>query len=146
MTIPPSVLLAAIAEDMLAYTRALRDPALQHNAYLTHSVLAVLAQDVDRLADRLHDENLAVAAILRDAIPLLPGQLADQARSLIEADRSPSLRISVLQERNDRLRSALIDVHAAIEEIEGDAARALDERIWEEYRLSVRRRHVEVPQ
>lgn len=145
MTVPPSTVLAALADDMLAYSRALRDPYLQHNAFLSHTVLAALAQEVDGQAARLVDESTAIAAILRDAVPLLPDGLSARVTAAIAPERPPSLLLSALQARNDRLRALLIDVHAAVESMPGPAAADLDARIWEEYRQSLRRRHVEPP-
>jgi hypothetical protein len=83
-----------------------------------------------------------VAAILEAAMPLLEPALAARVAEALY-DRSPAdLRISTLLAINDRLRTLLIDVHAAIEELDSPEARAMDERIWEELKESTRRRHV----
>jgi hypothetical protein len=52
------------------------------------------------------------------------------------------LRVSVLAAANARLRSALIELHAAVEGDDAPDARALETRIWEELRLSTERRQM----
>ena len=121
-----------------------RTPFGQHLATYAAAINIVLAQEFDRMVDRLHQENEAVAAILLDAAPLLADrELAARAVAAADGRQAANLRVSTFQAINDRLRSVLIEVHAAIEETPGDAAREMDDRIWAEYALSTQRRHVE---
>jgi hypothetical protein len=53
------------------------------------------------------------------------------------------LRISALQKENDALRALLIEVHAVVEALTGEDARAMNEAVWDEIRQSTRRRHLE---
>lgn len=129
---------------MNRFARDLRTPYAQHDAHLAGVTALVLAQEIDRLADRLQRENAAVAALLGDAQPLLPGALRERVAEAVQ--REPAdIRVSTLEARNNELRTLLIDVHAAVEDDPALAARALDERIWVEYREAARRRHVEYP-
>jgi hypothetical protein len=101
----------------------------------------VLAQEVDRLADRLHRETLAVKAILRDARPLLDAHLKAEVDAAVSLE-SPDLKVQSLQTVNDAVRRVLIPVHASVEARASAEARALDARILAELQESTRRRHV----
>lgn len=142
---PPKVLLGVANALLLQLTPEVRTPFGQQMAGLAGMLNIAIAQEFDRIADRLHEENEAVAAILLDAEPLLPPQLAARAQEAAQARHPANLRVSTLQQINDRLRALLIEVHAAIEQLPGQAARHMDERIWAEYALSTDRRHLELP-
>ncbi|MDX2166570.1 MAG: hypothetical protein SF182_05880 [Deltaproteobacteria bacterium] len=94
---------------------------------LMGALAMMLAQEWDRAAARLVEENSAIEALLADAGTPLAGSAA-------------SLRVSDLQARNRALRAALIDLHARIEGTDGAAARALELRIWDELYASTERR------
>jgi hypothetical protein len=135
-----------VATNLLVnLTPEVRTPFGQSVAGMAGMLAIVLAQEVDRLADRLHRETEVVAAILADALPLLDAALATRVQAAVDGRVAPDLRVSSLQVANDRVRAALIDVHAAVEAIDSPEARAMDTRIWDELRESTRRRHVEVP-
>jgi hypothetical protein len=90
------------------------------NALTLSSMLLALAAEVwDGAAERLVQENRALAALLADGAA--------------EGD----LRLSVLQAENARLRGLLIEAHIAAETA-GDSAR--QEAIWAELRASTERR------
>jgi hypothetical protein len=90
------------------------------NALTLSSMLLALAAEVwDGAADKLVQENRALAMLLDDAAA--------------ETD----LHLSVLQAENDRLRNLLIVAHIAAEDA-GDAVR--QEAIWAELRTSTERR------
>jgi hypothetical protein len=91
----------------------------------------MIAQEFERAAARLVEENAAVEAILADA--------GDDFASLAAA-REPSLLVSVLQARNRELRAALTRLHAKVESVDTPEARNLEARIWGELVESTRRR------
>jgi hypothetical protein len=94
---------------------------------LMGALAMMLAQEWDRGAARLVEENTAIEALLADAGTPLAGAAA-------------SLRISDLQARNRALRAALIALHARVEADSSPAARSLEARIWDELRASTERR------
>jgi hypothetical protein len=94
----------------------------------------MIAQEFERAAARLVEENAAVEAILADA-----GDFASLA-----AAREPSLLVSALQGRNRELRAALTRLHAQVETVDTPEARALEARIWAELVESTRRRLLEM--
>lgn len=117
----------------------------QTNVSIAGSLALYLSFEVDRYADRLLVENRAIAELAAAGMAVvaedgLRERLASAAREL----ETPDIRVSTLLAANDRLRALLIDLHTAVEGTAGDAARALEERIWEELRESTRRRHVEL--
>ncbi|MBI2765177.1 MAG: hypothetical protein HYX53_04605 [Chloroflexi bacterium] len=140
----PKVLNGMASALLVKLMPEVRTPFGQSVAGMAGMLAFVLAQESDRAVDRLHRENEAVAAILRDAAAILPDEaLSDRAREAAGTRTPPDLRVSTMQAINDRLRAVFIEVHAAIEDTPGDDARALEERIWEEIRESTRRRHLE---
>ncbi len=88
---------------------------------LSAMLLMVAAETWDRQAHVLVEENRAIRTLLGET-----GADAD-------------LRISALQAENDRLRSRLIEVHAAAEAA-GDAVR--EEAIWAELVAGTERRRI----
>jgi hypothetical protein len=88
---------------------------------LSAMLLIVAAETWDRQAHILVEENRAIRALLGET-----GADAD-------------LRISALQADNDRLRTRLIEAHAAAEAV-GDGAR--EEAIWAELVAQTERRRI----
>lgn len=89
-------------------------------------LIDMIAQQWDGAAATLVTENRA----LRDLLARGGALLADPALSAAGQGTDEDLRISALTAENDRLRTALIPLHARIEDTPGDAARALEDAIW----------------
>lgn len=98
---------------------------------LSGALAMMIAQEFDRAAARLVEENAAIAAILADAGE--PGGASEA-----------SLLVSALQARNRELRAALIRLHARVETRSDPASRALEARIWAELVESTRRRQLDM--
>lgn len=100
------------------------------NVGMTAQLLDMIAERWDAAAARLVEENEALRALLE--------------RGGVAGGGGPDrdLRVSALEAENDRLRVALIDLHAAVERRDDDEARALDDAIWAELRRSVERRRI----
>ncbi|HSQ01319.1 MAG TPA: hypothetical protein VL049_29205 [Candidatus Dormibacteraeota bacterium] len=96
----------------------------------------MIAQEFERAAARLVEENGAVEALLADAADVI----GDRELARLAAVREPSLLISALQARNSDLRGALTRLHAQVEALDTPAARDLEARIWAELVQSTRRR------
>ena len=86
---------------------------------LTSTLLNIAAETWDAAAHNLVEENRAIRALLS------------------ETGNDPALHLSVLQAENNRLRSALIGLHARAE-AEGDEP--LQARIWAELIAGAERR------
>ena len=109
------------------------------------AALAMLcAQEFDRAAARLAEENAALVVLLAGADPVITAEDLRQAvRSALAAD-APGLLVSALHERNRSLRALLVRVHAQVEALDGAAARAVEARIWAELVESTRRRQLDL--
>ncbi|MBL8649508.1 MAG: hypothetical protein JNL35_03800 [Sphingopyxis sp.] len=124
----------AAATDLAERLRAEIVPELTgfraNNVAMGSAMIDMIAEEFDRAAARLFEENEAVRALLRRG-----GLAAD-------APTKPDLRVSALEAENDRLRAALIDLQAALETRDDDDARALDADVWRELTRSVERRRI----
>ncbi len=112
----------------------------QSSVGVTAMLLGIVREEWDRAAARRVQENAALRALFRDALPVvtdtdLRGKLAAAADS---ADAS--LLVSELDASNDALRALLIELHAHVETLQSAAARALEDAIWRELVASTERR------
>ena len=108
------------------------------SSMLAGVLLMMFAEDADKMAERLHDENAAMREIFADASGLIEGDLASRIEAATVSQGS--LRVSVLQAENDGMRTLFAELHAAVEEMTSPEARALEQRLWEELKASTERR------
>ena len=124
----------AAASDLAARLRSEIVPELTgfraNNVAMGSAMIDMIAEEFDRAAARLFEENDAVRALLQ--------------RGGVEAasPATPDLRVSALEAENHRLRSALIELQTALETRDDDEACALDADIWVELARSVERRRI----
>jgi hypothetical protein len=118
----------------------LSDDYTQRNSMLTAMLLQSAAEEWDRAAARRVEENRALRRLFQEAA----GEVRDRdLRARLEAacqEEDASLRISDLNRSNDRLRMLLIELQAHVEELDGEAARRIEQAIWQELRISTERR------
>ncbi|MBB6427231.1 hypothetical protein [Sphingopyxis sp. JAI128] len=130
----------AAASDFAARLRSEIVPELTgfraNNVAMGSAMIDMIAEEFDRAAARLFEENEAVRALLQRDAALVDGVAAP------DAPAKPDLRVSVLQAENDLLRSALIDLQTALETRNDGDASALDDDIWRELAQSVERRRI----
>jgi hypothetical protein len=117
----------------------LNNPYRVGEVSLMAAVLMMAAEDFDRAADRLAEENAAVRGLLRQGSTLAPASLAARLGDLA-ATADADLKVSTLQAANDAVRGALIELHAWVEGQNGPAAEALNAAIWRELSRSTERR------
>lgn len=110
---------------------------------LSAALAMMCAQETDRAAARLVEENQALAALFRDAAAVA-GEAALRDELLGAKGDAPSLLVSALHEHNRGLRGLLVRLHAHVETLQGEAARRLEQRIWAELAQSVERRHLDM--
>lgn len=122
------------ASDLAARLRAEIVPELTgfraNNVAMGSAMIDMIAEEFDRAAARLFEENEAVRGLLQR------GGVA------IAAPARPDLRVSTLEAENDRLRAALIELQTVLETRDDPEARALDADIWRELAQSVERRRI----
>jgi hypothetical protein len=98
---------------------------------LSGALAMMIAQEFERAAARLVEENAAIDSILVDGGDPAPAW-------------DGSLLVSALQARNRELRAALIRLHAAVESRSDPDSQALEARIWAELVESTRRRTLDM--
>jgi hypothetical protein len=115
---------------------------LAANIGMSGGILGMIAEDWDRAAARRVEENRAIRGLFKQAAGLAvePG-LATRLTSLA-GENDDDLRLSALEAANEALRSALIELHAAVEAMDGPAAKALNDAIWAELSASTQRRRL----
>lgn len=121
-------------------THAYANQTLQLGAALA----MMCAQEFERAAERLTEENRVLAALFSDAAAVVDDAGLRSELQAAAISRSSSLLISALHEHNRSLRGLLTALHAHVEKMDGDAARRLEERIWAELVESTRRRHLDM--
>lgn len=127
--------------DLLPQTaHAYGAQTLQLGAALT----MMCAQEFDRAAARLAEENAALLQLFGDAAGVVgDADLRSELQAAVN-QTPPSLLVSALQERNRTLRALLIRLHAHVETLSGEPARAVEGRIWAELVESTNRRHLDM--
>lgn len=137
----PQTVLAHLSGLLLQTIAPAAQPAyLSGTIAMSGMALAMLVEEWDRAAYRLADENRAIRALFRQAeTATLDADLARELRALAGGE-DDDLHISALEAGNNRLREALIRLHAAVESADDDASKALDAAIWAELTLSTERR------
>ena len=139
----PQRVLFAIAGALGTLTPDVGSAFGQQTTGLSAALSMVLAQEWDRAASRLVEENVAVTGLLERARIAIKGDIL-HARINELVDRIPAtdLRVSALQLENDQLRRLLIEVHAEVDGAKGVEEELLNRLIWDELRESTRRRHL----
>lgn len=109
---------------------AVQDPFAGEAARLAELLLKLNANWIDDAAAIRVAENTAIRCLLGEGATLVANP--DLAERLTRSARSadPGLRISELDKENNRLRSDLLDLHAHVDALEGNAARLFGQRIW----------------
>ena len=104
-------------------------------------LLTVASETWDEAAHNLVEENRSIRRIFVQASAIVADTALRATMAELMAGTDDNLRISALAQSNATLRTALIDVHAAIEQVDGAQARAVEDAIWLELRRSTERRH-----
>lgn len=116
-------------------------PYQQSALGLAAALIGMTVEEADRAASRRVEENAAIRALLARGADLVEARLSERLQALADG-RDESLLVSALEVSNAELRAALIDLHAAAEALDGEAARALEADIWTELRVSTERRRL----
>jgi hypothetical protein len=137
----PDQMLGFMAQTLLLEIGpAVADDYGQRGAQILGMLLTMVAEEWDRGAERLVEENAALRGLFAEAAPHAADAALRERLERAASSREGSLRLSALNRANDELRGLLIDLHAHLESLETDAAAALIEQIWRELRTSTERR------
>jgi hypothetical protein len=117
-------------------------PTTYDQSVLTRNamLLSVVADEFDKAASRRIEENQAIRRLFADAVSVVSA--SDLQSRLLAASQSGEhgFRVGELDASNCALRSLLIELHEQIEQMEGEAARSLEDAIWGELARSTERR------
>jgi len=111
---------------------------------LSGALAMMCAQEFERAAARLVEENAALVALFGDATAAIDDAALREELHAAVAAPPTGLLVSALHERNRVLRGLLVRLHAHVETVDSPAARALDARIWAELLESTRRRQLDL--
>src|SRR5690606_4204289 len=116
-------------------------PYQQNALGLAAALIGMTIEEADRAVARRVEENAAIRALLDRGAGLVEARLSARLQALAEGVDG-SLLVSELETSNAALRDGLIELHAAVEALDGEAARALEADIWAELRASTERRRL----
>jgi hypothetical protein len=121
-------------------------PMLEQGSYEQSSVAGLAAllmgarEEYERAAARRVEENGALRALFERAAPSVEdADLGEKLRDAA-AGSDPGLRVSELEAENATLRALLIELHAHVETLDTEVARAVEQEIWRELVTSTERR------
>ncbi len=113
---------------------------LQRNSALAAIMLQMAAEEFDRAAARLVEENGALRALFGNAAPGVTDGVLRERLEAAARGTDPDLRISALERTNRDLRGLLIELHAHVEARSDSVSKRIDAAIWAELRRSTERR------
>jgi hypothetical protein len=116
-------------------------PSYRQASVMAHAMMiGVMREEIDRAAARRVEENAALRALFADAAPVVKDAALRERVAAAARSADASLLVPALEDGNRALRALLIELHAHVEELPGDAARRLDAAIWRELAASTERR------
>jgi len=111
------------------------------------ALMAILsAQEYDRAAEIRASENRDMRALFNEIAPLVRDPALKSKLEAAAAETDPSIRVSALNQANDTLRDLLIALHAHVEALDGQKARAAETRLWGLLKSFADRRQLFLPQ
>ena len=116
----------------------------QGSTIVSSLLLQAAAEEWDRAAARRVDENAAIRALFREALPVVDDEALGEHLAEAAAEGDADLHLSALDRSNDHLRALLISLHAHVEDLEGPQARELEASIWRELLRSTERRALSI--
>ncbi len=123
----------------------LPDSYSQGSTALLSFLMLFSAQEYERGAEIRSVDNAEMRAAFGALAPTVGDSALKKRLKNAAISTEASLLISKLNESNAQLRALLIELHAYLEEQDGDAARAGEKRIWDILKASAARRLVKPP-
>lgn len=108
----------------------IEDDFAKNVARLSRNLLVIVANSMEDAVALRVEENAALRTLFAEASCIVPDDaLSGKLKSAAESS-DPGLRLSQLDEENDRLRRLLVELQTCVERQTEDAARELDRKIW----------------
>ncbi|MEN8162019.1 MAG: hypothetical protein ABFS41_18260 [Myxococcota bacterium] len=141
----PSQVLERVMQALLTEIGPAVQPGYrQATVTMQAMLLAMTREEMDRAAARRVEENAALRALFAKGAPLVPDAALRARLSDAAGEEDTSLLVPDLEAANQALRALLIELHTAVEALDGDDARALEAAIWRELAASTERRKLSV--
>lgn len=107
---------------------------------LTSILMAMVAQEFDRAVHRRVEENRELIKIFSAAVGVVKDENLKKRLQAASEKTTNDYTVTFLDKLNCELLEILIDLHAHIEEIEGEDARKINAAIWDELEKAIKRR------
>ena len=112
----------------------------QSSISLVALLMMAAAEDFDRAAARLIEENKQMRKIFFEALTIITGEPLKQQLEEAAGRLDEDFRVSALDQTNQEMRALLIALQTHIESMEGEGAKRLNGMIWRELAESANRR------
>jgi hypothetical protein len=133
--------LERLMQALLAEVAPALQPAYrQASVAIQAMMVGAIREELDRAAARRVDENRALRRLFAEAAPVVEDAALRERVGAAAASADASLLVPELEAGNRALRSLLIELHAHVETLAGDAARRVEAAIWRELAASTERR------
>lgn len=134
-------LLEVAAGHLMGATAPLLGEAYeQSNVSVLGMMLMAASHEHDRAAARRVEENNVLRRLFVKAAELVEDGGLGARLAAASNGEDADLTVSALEAGNAELRGLLVELHAAVEDIDSPAARELEAEIWQELAASTRRR------
>jgi hypothetical protein len=107
-------------------------------------MLLVVGEESQRAAARRVEENGILRDLFGRALPVVTDPALRTRLQTLAAGADVDLSVPALDASNAALRTALTDLHAHVEGLDGAPARDLEAAIWTELRASTERRRISI--
>jgi hypothetical protein len=137
----PSHALERLMQALLGDVMPNVQPSYRQASVMANAmIVAAVREEIDRAAARRVEENAALRALFADAAAAVEDAALGERLAAAARSSDASLLVPALDESNRALRSLLIELHAHVEALPGDAARRVEAAIWRELAASTERR------
>ena len=137
----PGHALERVMQALLVEIAPAVEPAYKKATVTVHGmILLSIREEIERAAARRVDENRALRALFADAAPVVSDAALRARVAEAAAGADASVLVPALEASNRALRALLIELHAHVETLRGDAARRVEDAIWRELAASTERR------
>ena len=137
----PSHALERMMQALMGEIAPAVEPAYRKSSVTVQAMVALCIRDeIDRAAARRVEENRALRELFAEAGPVVADAALRERLAAAARGAEASLLVPELEAGNRALRSLLIELHAHVEGLAGDAARRIEAAIWRELAASTERR------
>lgn len=125
---------------LMKHIPLIQDQHAQAEIGLTATMMRIVSEEFERAAHRRIEENGELRKIFSEAVTIVNDEdLKNRLKAASEKEAS-DYKVSTLDKLNHELLEVLIDLHAHVEDLEGEDAGKIKTAIWESLEKGVKRR------